>query len=156
MARLHPHGGQYDLSMAVGEILPALRKESAKAGKDFGTLVRERRRKWGLRLPVQDKVLPFRSASPATTASGDMPTAVSIPQEATSSTVDTPDDAQAAWRLRLAEQRLQAVLNELQAASTHGAPPWEIRQWEQAYDDEMQTFESAYAAFHQLDTHKGR
>ena len=151
VARLHPHGGQYDLSMAVGEIVPALRKESAKSGKDFGTLVRERRRKWGLRLPAQDKVLPFRSAPSATPADEDMPPAVSTPQEETPSSVGKPDDAQSTWRLKLAEQQLQAVLNKLQEASMRGALPWELRRWEQAYESEMRAYEIAHKACHDTD-----
>ena len=160
VARLHPHGGQYDLSMAVGEIVPALRKESAKAGKDFGTLVRERRRKWGLRLPVQDKVLPFHAASsgaeetlaPSTAgdalpAEEDAPPSPDMPA--------TPDDVhsetQAALRLKLAEQRLQTVLNELQAASARDALPWELQRWEQAYEDEMRAYSAAYTVCYPLD-----
>ncbi|HLY30338.1 MAG TPA: hypothetical protein VKQ36_04890, partial [Ktedonobacterales bacterium] len=162
VARLHPHGGQYDLSMAVGEIVPALRKESAKVGKDFGTLVRERRRKWGLPIPVQDKLLPFRSPLSSAPASQDASTA-ETPAGVSTQSCDTPEtaptaeetpptapdasaDLQAIRRLALAEQRLQAVLNELQAVSTRGAPPWEIHRWEQAYDDEMRTYEIAYTA----------
>src|SRR5579862_9081650 len=150
--------------MAVGEIVPALRRESANVGKDFGTLVRERRRRWGLPLPIQDKILPFRSVLPASEEippeAESMPPAtieISAPVEAATpqdeapapSAPDAPVDVQAAWRMKLAEQRLQTVVNELQAASARGAPPWEIRRWEQAYDDEMWAYEIAYTAFHE-------
>ncbi len=162
MARLHPHGGQYDLSAAAGEIVPALRKESAKAGKDFGTLVRERRRKWGLPLPVQDKVLPFRSVvsvaeeTPAVAERTLLVGAETLPPQEEAPTPPLPDMPgesgadQVAWRLTLAEQRLQAALNALQTASTRGAPSWEIHHWEQAYESEMQAYEAIYALYQNI------
>ncbi len=126
-ARLHLHGGQYDFSAAVGEIVPALMKEAAKPDKDFSTLVRERRRKWGLPLPVQDKLLPFRSiphgiASPEPTeercplpqeqlpdpritpvAEGAVSPAP-LPSDDASFPSAAPESTQAAWRLKLAER----------------------------------------------------
>ncbi len=163
-ARLHPHGGQYDFPAAMGEIVPALMKEAAKPDKDFGTLVRERRRKWGLPLPVQDKLLPFRSAPVETRL--DLPTEdvqdplqepFAVPNQvdagaespsdadsAPSGTPDTPDNTQAALRLLRAEQRVRDTLAALEAASLRGAPPWELRQWEQAYADEMIAYDAAY------------
>jgi|SRR5579862_8406116 len=166
-ARLHPHGGQYDLSMAVGEMLPALRREAAKPGKDFGTLVRERRRKWGLPLPVQDKILPFCSTpQKAASVISDEGMPLSVPESllSTQSTIASEDTAspmtplpcesdsppgdalgstQAMQRLKLAEQRLQAVLNELEMASLRGASTQKLRRWEQAYRGEMQAYEAA-------------
>jgi hypothetical protein len=62
-AKLHPEGGTWTLSRALGEVSGSLETIEAKktlAGKDFGELVRERRRQFGLPLPIGDKVLPFR------------------------------------------------------------------------------------------------
>jgi hypothetical protein len=39
--------------------LEAIEAKKTAAGKDFGELVRERRRQFGLPLPVAEKVLPF-------------------------------------------------------------------------------------------------
>jgi hypothetical protein len=67
VAQLHPNGGEWTLSRALGEALPALEaveaKKQAKTGADFGELVRERRRQRGLPLPLAEKVLPFWAAS---------------------------------------------------------------------------------------------
>ncbi len=59
-AILHPDGGQWTLSRAFGEALPQLEAVEREQGKDFGELVRERRRQRGLPLPIAEKVLPFR------------------------------------------------------------------------------------------------
>jgi hypothetical protein len=44
VAERHPEGGQWDVSMAIREVVPALQRETMRPGKDFGELVRERRR----------------------------------------------------------------------------------------------------------------
>ena len=65
-AKLHPEGGTWTLSRALGEVsgsLEAIETKKTLAGKDFGELVRERRRQFGLPLPIADKVLPFRAGS---------------------------------------------------------------------------------------------
>jgi hypothetical protein len=52
------------LSRALGEASGSLQAIEAKktlAGKDFGELVRERRRQFGLPLAIAEKVLPFRT-----------------------------------------------------------------------------------------------
>ena len=51
VAKLHPNGGEWTLSRALGEAatsLEALEAKKGMAGKDFGELVRERRRQRGL------------------------------------------------------------------------------------------------------------
>jgi hypothetical protein len=67
VAQLHPNGGAWTLSRALGEALPALEAveatKQARTGNDFGELVRERRRQRGLPLPIAEKVLPFRTYS---------------------------------------------------------------------------------------------
>lgn len=74
VADQHP-GGKWTLSRAVGEAFPAweaLERKKTAAGKDFGELVRERRRRCGLPLPIADRVLPFRlSAGYAPAAAGE-------------------------------------------------------------------------------------
>src|SRR5262249_32439924 len=61
-ALLHPNGGEWTLSRALGEAARSLATLEERAGKDFGELVRERRRQRGLPVPVAEKVLPFRPA----------------------------------------------------------------------------------------------
>jgi hypothetical protein len=57
VALRHPEGGTWTLARALGEALPALEALEAEKGKDFGELVRERRRQRGLPVPVADRVL---------------------------------------------------------------------------------------------------
>ena len=59
-AILHPEGGQWTLSRALGEARPQLEAVEREQGIEFGELVRERRRQRGLPLPIAEKVLPFR------------------------------------------------------------------------------------------------
>ncbi len=70
-AILHPDGGQWTLSRAIGEALPQLEAVEREQGIDFGELVRERRRQRGLPLPIADKVLPFRPDVTSEPASGE-------------------------------------------------------------------------------------
>lgn len=67
VAHAHPNGGQYDISAAIGEIAPALLREFEKPSKDFGELVRERRRRWGKPLPPQKRYCRSTPRSPETT-----------------------------------------------------------------------------------------
>src|SRR5262249_41486823 len=60
VALRHPHGGEWTVSRALGEARQALDALEARPGKDFGALVRERRRQRGLPVPIAEKVLPFR------------------------------------------------------------------------------------------------
>ncbi len=58
VAERHPEGGQWAVSMALSEVVPALQRETMRPGKDFGELVRERQRQRGLSLPVTGRILP--------------------------------------------------------------------------------------------------
>ena len=53
--------------------LEAIEAKKTLAGKDFGELVRERRRQFGLPLPIAEKVLPFRPSSSAAREQGSVP-----------------------------------------------------------------------------------
>jgi hypothetical protein len=79
VAQLHPNGGEWTISRALSEALPALEvveaKKQARTGNDFGELVRERRRQRGLPLPIADKVLPFRAHTHDVNGSDDEPIA---------------------------------------------------------------------------------
>ncbi len=105
VANRHAEGGTWTLSQALRDALPDLEKVEAKktaAGKDFGELVRERRRQRGLPLLVAEKILPFR------------PTAGSVsPMEAGEARV-----AEAFGALQAAELRCEAhrALDRLEGA----------------------------------------
>ena len=61
-ALLHPKGETFDVSMGLRGFFDALTKIAAQPDKDFGELVRQRRRKRGLPVAPVGKVLPFLPA----------------------------------------------------------------------------------------------
>src|SRR5262249_31684360 len=61
-ALLHPHGETFDVSKGVRGLFQALNKIAAQPEKDFGEMVRHRRRKRGLPVAPAGKVLPFLPA----------------------------------------------------------------------------------------------
>ena len=75
--REHAEPGEEEAGTDVGleqetEVGEALERKKTAARKDFGELVRERRRQRGLPLPIADRVLPFRlSAGHAPAAAGE-------------------------------------------------------------------------------------
>jgi hypothetical protein len=61
-ALLHPKGETFDVSTGLRGFFDALTKIAAQPDKDFGELVRERRRKRGLTVAPASKILPFLPA----------------------------------------------------------------------------------------------
>jgi hypothetical protein len=123
VAQLHPNAGQWTLSRALEEALPALEaveaKKRAKTGMDFGELVRERRRQRGLPLPVAEKVLPFRASPPTSPVEPELPAASdSDPDEAAA--LSTHDQV---W---FAERRLREAHQALEHAERWEASPREL------------------------------
>src|SRR5262249_11426528 len=139
-------GGQWTVSRALGEAraaLEALEARKSRAGKDFGELVRERRRQRGLPLPIADKVLPFRPAPPGEeTVAG-----VHAPRSGSECAADgagaqhrahTPQEeegqsAPGERRRAEAEARMVHAWEQLADAERRGAPVRELRRWEQTY-----------------------
>jgi hypothetical protein len=62
-ALLHPKGETFDVSMGLRGFFDALTKIAAQPEKDFGELVRQRRRKRGLPVAPAGKILPFVTAN---------------------------------------------------------------------------------------------
>jgi hypothetical protein len=58
-ALLHPQGETFDVSMGLRGLVHALTTIAAQPDKDFGELVRQRRRRRGLPMAPAGKVLPF-------------------------------------------------------------------------------------------------
>jgi hypothetical protein len=135
VALQHPQGETWDVSRAIGEVVPAMHQEAAKLGKDFGELVRERRRKMGLPLKPRDPLLP---AVPAQEI--EQPEPVLLDQEPQSE-ADRRHQRQAqAWR------RLEEALLALDRAQNSGASAKELSQLEQVYQQEARAFAALHAA----------
>ncbi len=128
VAKLHPNGGQWTLSRALGEVAGALEAIEAKktmAGQDFGELVRERRRQRGLPLPIVDRVLPFRSKP--TDLADDVPLTSDDPSDGAS-----PKDPYTR-HVVLAERRVTEAFVALEAAELSGAPHRSLDRLETLY-----------------------
>jgi hypothetical protein len=148
VAHLHPNGGQYDISAAIGEAQRALVKEAAKPGKDFGELVRARRRRFGLPNPPAEKVLVFRRSAASATL-GETPEHEVFAAAGEHSLPDERDvwghaDKRRLLLLRSAERRMEQALQALDAAQLRGAARRVLAQLEAAYACE----EAAYRAVH--------
>lgn len=140
VARAHPNGGQYDISAAIGEVAPMLMQEFEKPNKDFGELVRERRRRWGLWLPPAEKILPFRSALEHTEEADD-----GIPNQMLDA--EPPDNAsdqeRARWRVALAERRLSEAEQAYERAMRQGQPERLLMRLQADVEREVATFIAA-------------
>jgi hypothetical protein len=53
---LHPKGETFDVSMGVRGFFDTLTKIAAQPDKDFGEVVRQRRRQWGLPVAPAGKI----------------------------------------------------------------------------------------------------
>jgi hypothetical protein len=151
-AHLHADGGRLDVSAALSETRRALVKESAKPGKDFGELVRERRRRFGLPNQPAEKVLPFR---PVPTPPE--PREEALEERLFSAALDEAvphererDAERPLLLLRCAELRMQRALQELQAAEALGATSRRLSALERWYQDELAAYQAAYEHYHRL------
>jgi hypothetical protein len=64
MALLHPRGETFDVSVGLRGLFQALAKIAASPEKDFGELVRRRRRRHGLPVGLAGKILPCLPTDP--------------------------------------------------------------------------------------------
>ena len=140
-ALLHPQGETFHVSMGLRGLFDALSKIAAQPEKDFGELVRQRRRKCGLPVVPAGKILPFLPAQ--RTDDREQLHAVNK-AELVALQQDLPPDEICAAHMQLAEGRLAEALHALEDASLGGARVWDIVRLEQACVDELTT----YAALH--------
>jgi hypothetical protein len=112
-ALLHPQGETFDISMGLRGFFEALTKIAAQPEKDFGELVRHRRRKRGLPVAQAGKVLPFAAGH----HEDDPVKRVAVDAAAEDILDDSIQDGDlGAMRMRLAEWRLHEALSALEEA----------------------------------------
>jgi hypothetical protein len=98
----------WDLSHAVREVIPWLEAEAIEGERDFGKLVRERRRKLGLPVQIEARVLPFERRR-VIEGTGQEP----APDE---------DDDTRLWLVEHAWRCALQAEHELEIAQQNGAP----------------------------------
>lgn len=108
--------------------------------KDFGELVRERRRRWGLALPPAEKILPFRSALAPPDGSDDVASALALDVEPPES---ASDQERVQWRASLAERRLREAEQACERAMGQGKPARQLARLRADVERETATYAAA-------------
>jgi hypothetical protein len=139
-ALLHPQGETFDVSMGLRGLFQALTMIAAQPQKDFGELVRQRRRKRGLPLTPAGKVLPFPPA-----CNNDDPIAGAVLDAAAETALasDPPNDELCIARVRLTERRMKEALLALEEADLRGASAHEMARLEQIYAQAVAAYRAA-------------
>jgi|GEM_PF-906008 len=129
-ALLHPKGETFDVSMGLRGLFQALTKIAAQPQKDFGELVRQRRRKRGLPVAPTGKILPFLPAL----GEGDPTATDGVDAAAEAVLEDNINRRQLhAARMRLAEQWVAEALQALEEAELGEVTAHEMARLEAVY-----------------------
>jgi hypothetical protein len=142
-ALLHPHGETFDVSMGLRGLVEALTKVASQPEKDFGELVRQRRRKRGLPVAPAGKILPFL---PAASREGLNQLAAVDKAAETLLQDNTLDEMHGdelyTARVRLAIRRLQEAFIALEEAERRLVMPARLAQLESVYHQALGEFEA--------------
>jgi len=137
-ALLHPKGETFDVSMGLRGFFDALTKIAGQPEKDFGELVRQRRRKRGLPVALAGKVLPFLLVD-----CHDDPDECAVVNAAVEHLLRK--DAQGGElheaRARLAERRVREAMLAMDQAALTNAPAWKLEHLEATYVQELNAYE---------------
>jgi len=121
-ALLHPQGETFDVSMGLHGMFDTLTKIAAQPDKDFGELVRKRRRKCGLPVAPAGTVLPFLPCQ----RTDDREQLHAVKKaELLALEQDLPSDELRAAHIQLAKGRLAETLHALEDASLRDANAWD-------------------------------
>jgi hypothetical protein len=139
-ALLHPHGETFDVSMGLRGLFHAITKIAAQPKKDFGELVRQRRRTRGLPVAPAGKILPFLPVH----MSEDLEALKSVDLVAEAMLQDeTRADEPSGAHIRLMERRMAEALIALEEAGLRGLPAYEVARLEQIYAQELAAYTAA-------------
>jgi hypothetical protein len=131
----HEEGERWDVSRAIRAVADALVVESEKPKKDFGALVRARRKDRGLSVGPREAVLP--QVRPR--RGGEPPFMLSADGE--EECADTYGEAR--LRVKIAEFRAQQAHQALEEAEASACCTTELEALEQAYLHELATYDAA-------------
>lgn len=125
----------YDISKAVAEAYVALEAESRRPNKDFGALVRQRRKERGLPVLAREHVLPLWCPA----------VPLNVPSRLPDTTASEHPDDEAHVRVKIAEFRVWQAYRLLADGEGHGVSPHMLDALEEAYMQELKTWEAAAA-----------
>jgi hypothetical protein len=125
--------------MGLRGLFDALTKIAAQPDKDFGDLVRQRRRKRGLPVAPTGKVLPFLPAWTNDDLAGGA--ALKAAADAVLGD-DAAADELNATHLRLAKRRMAEALLALEEVSLGTASAREVAHLEQVFTNEVSVFQA--------------
>jgi hypothetical protein len=138
-ALLHPKGEMFDVSMGLRGFFDALTKVASQPDKDFGELVRQRRRKRGLAVVPIGKVLPFVPARQDDGAAEHA--ALDAAAERILQETVAADELRNA-RVRLAERRLREAFTALEDAEWRNDTPKQLAQLKAFYQQALTAYET--------------
>jgi hypothetical protein len=136
-ALLHPKGETFDVSMGLRGFFDALTKIAAQPEKDFGALVRKRRRNRGLPVAPAGKVLPFLPASNGDNAVERR--ALDTAAEGILGNALHSEELHAA-RTHLAERRLREAFTALEQAEWRNDTPKRLARLRTIYDQALTAY----------------
>jgi hypothetical protein len=138
-ALLHPQGETFDVSMGLRGLVQALTNMAAYPEKEFGALVRQRRRKRGLPVAPSGKVLPFFPRY----CGDDLSACATLDALAERMLQDAlhGDELQAA-RLRLAERRVREAFIALEEAERRDDALDRLARCRSTYHRELANYET--------------
>lgn len=146
-ALLHPKGETFDVSMGLRGFFDALTKIAGQPEKDFGELVRQRRRKQGLPVAPVSKVLPFLPARHRDNSAERA--AIDTAAEKVLGDEGTADELRTA-RMRLVEQRLREAFTAIEEAERRKDTADRLAQLEARYLQVLAAYEAVCLACAEL------
>jgi hypothetical protein len=139
-AYLHPDGESWDISWAARELVGSLGQIAEAPDKDFGQLVRERRRLRGLPVAPAPSILPDLPLPPSGQDAEALRALDAAAEHMLTSDVRNEDFHTA--RMQLAGHRLHEALIALEDAQQRDDTPEELRQLEAIYLQELSCYEA--------------
>jgi hypothetical protein len=135
VAELHPEGEHWDVSRALGDVMPALTQVASRPDKDFGQRVRTRRQELGLTVARAERVLPSRASEPPVESLEELRALDGVPP--------LVEEERAAWRARLVERRMREACLALEEAEQRGAAGREVEHLLTAFMQESAAYDAA-------------
>jgi hypothetical protein len=137
IAEQFQEGEQWDVSRAIGELAQEWVKEAEKPGKDFGELVRLRRKERGLPVLLRTEMLPVL---PIRLRQHSVPKPIPAPEAFPMPLEDECKQLTPLTRKLCAERRMRDALQTLEDAELRQEPEHKLVRYEAQYAQEEETY----------------